>query len=118
MAKIVFGMAVPHSGMLGQKPEDWLNNGDRDRNNPELWFQNRTWTYPELEAHRGAAFEPYLTIEERTARAGRCRAALDAMAEAYKAAKVDVAIILGKDQKEIWPDQSPSITIYTGQDVH
>ena len=58
MAKIVFGMAVPHSGMLGQKPEDWLNNGDRDRNNPELWFQNRTWTYPELEAHRGAAFEP------------------------------------------------------------
>ena len=109
MAKIVFGMAVPHSGMLGQKPEDWLNNGDRDRNNPELWFQNRTWTYPELEAHRGAAFEPYLTIEERTARAGRCRAALDAMAEAYKAAKVDVAIILGKDQKVIFFYDSASI---------
>ena len=48
MAKIVFGMAVPHSGMLGQAPEDWLINGERDRNNPELWFRNRTWTYPEL----------------------------------------------------------------------
>ena len=118
MAKIVFGMAVPHSGMLGQKPEDWLTNGARDRNNPELWFRNRTWTYPELEAERGPVFEPFLTIAERTERAGRCRAALDTMAEAYRAANVDVAIILGKDQKEIWPDQSPAITIYTGEDVH
>ena len=58
MAEIAFGMAVPHSGMLGQKPEDWLSNGERERKNPELWFQ-------------------------------------------------------GKDQKEIWPDISPSIAIYT-----
>src|ERR1700761_3826623 len=118
MAKIVFGMAVPHSGMLGQAPEDWLTNGERDRNNPELWYRNRTWTYPELEAERGAAFEPFLTLEERTTRAQKCRAALDEMAAAYKRARVDVAIILGKDQKEIWPDQSPSITIYTGEEVH
>ena len=118
MAKIVFGMAVPHSGMLGQAPEDWLKNGERDRANPELWFRNRTWTYPELEAHRGAAFEPYLSLEERTARASRCRAALDEMAAAYKRANVDVAIILGKDQKEIFTDFSPSIAIYSGAEVH
>ena len=113
MAEIVFGMCVPHSGMLGQAPEDWLKNGERDRKNPELWYRNRTWTYPELEAERGAAFEPFLTIEERTARAARCRAALDEMAAAYARAKPDVVIVLGKDQKEIWPDQSPSITIST-----
>jgi hypothetical protein len=85
---------------------------------PRTLVPNRTWTYPELEAHREAAFEPFLTIEERTERAGRCRAALDEMADAYARAKIDVAIVLGKDQKEIWPDQSPSITIYTGEDVH
>ena len=96
MAKIVFGMAVPHSGMLGQAPQDWLINGERDRNNPALWFRNRTWTYPELEAHRGAAFEKFLTLEERTARAQRCRAALDEMAAAYRRAKVDVAIARGR----------------------
>ncbi len=118
MAQIVFGMAVPHSGMLGQKPEDWLTNGARDRANPALWYKGRTWTYPELEAERGAAFAPFLTLDERTARAARCRAALDEMAAAYARANVDVAIVLGKDQKEIWPDQSPSITIYTGQEVH
>lgn len=118
MAKIVFGMAVPHSGMLGQAPEDWLKNAERDRNNPELWFRNRTWTYPELEKHRGAVFEPYLTLEERTKRATRCRAALDEMAAAYRRANVDVAIILGKDQKEIFTHFSPSIAIYTGKEVH
>lgn len=118
MAKIVFGMAVPHSGMLGQAPEDWLVNGERDRKNPALWYRNRTWTYPELEAHRGAAFEKFLTLEERTARAQRCRAALDEMAAAYRHAKIDVAIILGKDQQEIFTQFSPSIAIYTGEDVH
>jgi len=118
MAKITFGMAVPHSGMLGQKPEDWLTNGDRDRKNPALWYKGQTYTYPELEALRGAAFAPFLTLEERTQRAARCRAALDEMAAAYARAQCDVVIVLGKDQKEIWPDQSPSITIYTGQDVH
>src|SRR5215470_17068559 len=114
MARIVFGMAVPHSGMLGQAPEDWLKNGERDRQNPELWFRNRTWTYAELEAHRGAAFEKYLAIEERRTRAARCRVALDVMAAAYRRAKVDVAIILGKDQKEIFTGWSPSIAIYSG----
>src|ERR1700749_2652786 len=118
MAKIVFGMAVPHSGMLGQAPEDWLKNGERDRNNPQLWFRNRTWTYPELEAHRGAAFAPYLTLEERIARAARCRAALDEMDAAYTSAYLDGAIVLGKDQKEIFTDFSPSIAIYTGAEVH
>lgn len=118
MAQIVFGMAVPHSGMLGQTPDEWLTNAPRDKANPELWYRGRTWTYPELEAERGAAFEPFLTLEERTMRVGRCRDALAKMREAYEAANVDVAIILGKDQKEIWPDMSPSIAIYTGEEVH
>jgi hypothetical protein len=119
MAEIVFGMCVPHSGMLGQKPEDWLNNGERDRKNPTLWYRNRTWTYPELEAERGPEnFEPFLSLEERTARQARNRAALDKMREAYEAANVDVAIILGKDQQEIFTHMSPSIAIYSGGKVH
>ncbi len=118
MAEIVFGMAVPHSGMLGQAPEDWLTNGERDRKNPQLWFQGKTWTYPELEAHRGPVFEPFLTLEERTARAARCRVALDEVKAAYERANVDVAIILGKDQQEIFTQFSPSIAIYSGEDVH
>jgi len=119
MAEIVFGMAVPHSGMLGQAPEDWLNNGERDRKNPALWYRNRKWAYPELEAERGPEnFEKYLTLDERKARQSRNVAALDELRQAYERAEVDVAIILGKDQQEIFPGMSPSIAIYTGEDVH
>jgi hypothetical protein len=46
----------PTAGMLGQKPEDWLNNGERDRNNPNCGTGRPT--YPELEALRGAPLSP------------------------------------------------------------
>lgn len=119
MAEIVFGMCVPHSGMLGQAPEDWLTNGERDRNNPKLWYRNRTWTYPELEAERkDEGFEALLTIEERTARSKRCTAALAEMKAAYDRANVDVVIIMGKDQKEIFVDMTPSIAIYSGAEIY
>lgn len=119
MARIVFGMAIPHSGMLGQPPEVWLTNGERDRNNPELWYRNRTWTYAELEAERAhEGFDRFLTLEERSQRSARCFAAIDAMRAAYQAANADVAIILGKDQKEIFVDFSPSLAVYTGEEIY
>jgi len=118
MAEIVFGMAVPHSGMLGQPPEKWPEDGLRDRAKDELWYRNRTWTFPELAAERaGENFEALLTIEERTARSQRCTAALNEMRKAYEAAKADVVVILGKDQKEVFLDMMPSIAIYTGEET-
>ena len=119
MAKIVFGMAAPHSGMQGQKPEEWLSNGERDRKNPELWYRNRTWKYPELEAARsGEGIEALLTLEERTVRSARCLAALAKMRQAYEAANVDAAVILGKDQQEIFMDFSPSVAVYSGAEIY
>ena len=41
MARIVLGMAVPHSGMLGRTPEDLLEDGERDRKKDELWYRCR-----------------------------------------------------------------------------
>ena len=118
MARIVLGMAVPHSGMLGRTPEDLLQDGDRDRKKDELWFRNKSWTFAELAAHRAhEGFEKYYTLEERTARLGRCAAALETLRRVYRDHEPDVAIILGKDQKEIFIDVSPSIAIYMGDTI-
>ncbi len=118
MARIVLGMAVPHSGMLGRSPEDLLLDGERDRKKTDLWFRNKMWTFDELAAHRGHQnFAQYYTLEERTARLGRCRAALDELRRVYKEHKPDVAIILGKDQKEIFIDVSPSMAIFMGDTI-
>lgn len=119
MAQIVFGMAVPHSGILGKPPESWVEDGERDRNNPVLWYRNRTWTYPELEnERRGEGFDRLIAIEERRARSARCTRAIGEMRAAYEAASPDVVIILGKDQKEIFLDLTPCFSVYTGTEIH
>lgn len=119
MADVVFGMAVPHSGMLGRPGETWLNDGERDRAKSDLWYRNKTWTFAELaEERKGENFEPLMTLEQRKERFAKCTVALEAMRQAYEDAEVDVAIILGKDQQEIFVDHSPSIAIYSGKEIH
>jgi 3-O-methylgallate 3,4-dioxygenase len=119
MARVVLGMAVPHSGMLGKSPETWLEDGDRDRQNKDLlWYRNKHWQYPELaEARKDQHLERFLTLEERRARSARQHKAMEVMRRAYQEHKPDVAIILGKDQKEIFTHTNPSLAIYTGQGV-
>jgi Catalytic LigB subunit of aromatic ring-opening dioxygenase len=115
MARIVLGMAIPHSGMLGKAPEKWFEDGERDRGKTDLWYHNRTWTYAELEKERvGKGFEAPLSLAERRTRAQRCWDALDELRRVYRENKPDVAVILGKDQREIFIDTTPSIAIYTG----
>jgi 3-O-methylgallate 3,4-dioxygenase len=118
MARIVLGMAVPHSGMLGKSPDTWLEDGERDRKNNGLWFRNQSWTFAELKAHRASEnFAPMLALDERRARGGRCTAALDVLRRVYREINPDVAIILAKDQKEMFNDVSPSFAIYTGDTI-
>lgn len=119
MAEIVLGMAVPHSGLLGKPGDTWLEDGERDRNKPELWYRNKTWTFDELAAERkDEGFEALMTLDERRARSARCTAAIDEMARVFDEADVDVAVIIGKDQKEIFVDHSPSIAIYSGDEIY
>jgi 3-O-methylgallate 3,4-dioxygenase len=120
MAEIVFGMAVPHSGILGKDPDTWPEDRARDMSNKrEMWYQCRPWRFEEL-AHerRNEGFEALTTPEERRKRFNKCRAALDKMRQAYEDAKVDIAIILGKDQQEMFMEFSPALAIYTGKEIY
>ncbi len=115
MARIILGMAMPHSGMLVKAPETWLEDGERDRRNDELWYRNRVWTYKTLEAERRSQhLETQMTLEQRQARGRRCRDAIGVMRQIYRKNKPDVAVILGKDQREIFIDTTPSLAVYAG----
>ncbi len=118
MARVVLGMALPHSGMLGKPPETWLEDGERDRKNNMLWFRNKRWDFADLAAARAhEGLTAFLTVEERRARGQRCDQALDTLRRVYQEHKPDVAVILGKDQKEIFIDTTPSLAIYTGATI-
>jgi 3-O-methylgallate 3,4-dioxygenase len=119
MAEIVFGMAVPHSGMLGKPGETWLEDGERDKKNAMLWYRNKRWEFPDLLAERaGENFARFLSVEERMTRSARCTQAIAEMRKAYEAVNPDVVVILGKDQKEIFIDMTPSIAVYTGKEIY
>ncbi len=118
MAQIVLGMAAPHSGMLGKPGETWLEDGERDRKNPMLWYRKKHWSFADLVAerrHEGLA--KYLTLEERVARHAACRRAIEKLQTVYAEAKPDVAIIIGKDQKEIFVDVTPTFALHTGDQI-
>jgi hypothetical protein len=118
MARIVLGMAVPHSGLLGKPPETWLEDGERDRKNNALWYHNKTWRYEDLEQERRADnIRALITVEERRTRSERCRDALDTMRSIYRESKPDIVVILGKDQREIFVETMPSLAIYTGATI-
>jgi hypothetical protein len=118
MARVVLGMAVPHSGMLGKAPETWLEEGLRDHKNEMLWFRNKHWQYEDLkEARKNEGLTAFLTLEERRARAQRTAKALDVLRRVYREHKPDVAVVIGKDQKEIFIDTSPSLAIYSGATI-
>lgn len=119
MAQIVFGMAIPHSAMLGKPGETWLDDGQRDRANPALIYRNREWTFRDLVAERSAShFEEQLSDDVLVERKARCDAAIAQMRAAYEAADVDIVVIIGKDQKEIFIEHSPSIAVYSGEEIH
>jgi hypothetical protein len=120
MAEIVFGMAVPHSGILGKDPDTWPEDRERDMSDKrEMWYKLRPWKFKELaEERKNGGFDKLSSPEERRKRYDRCQVALEKCREAWADAKIDVAVILGKDQKEIFMDFSPTLAIYTGDEIY
>ena len=120
MAKIVFGMAIPHSATLRTPPEEWPKDGDRDRSGiREMWYRNRQWPFTDLVKERANEnFHALTTLEERTARYERCQIALEKMKKAYEDAHVDIAVIIGKDQQEMFVNFSPALAVYTGKEIY
>lgn len=120
MAEIVFGMAVPHSGILGKDPDTWPEDRERDMSDKrEMWYRLRPWKFKEL-AHerRNEPFAELTKPDERRKRYDRCQVALEKCRQAYAGAKIDVAVILGKDQQEMFMDFSPSFAIYSGEEIY
>ena len=118
MAKIVVAMAMPHTAMQVVTPDIWLQGRDRDRTNKDLWFRNRRVTFDELvELRRGENLQSQLGMDLLQSRADRLTAALDELRRVYRENRPDVAVIIGKDQKEIFAETTPSLAVFTGEDL-
>jgi OH-DDVA oxygenase len=119
MATIVLGMWTSHGPTLSTTAEQWSLRVPFDRKKADHPFRGETYGFEELvELRHDENLELQSSLAERTRRAARCTAAITAMADAFEAARPDVAVIMGNDQQELFLDDCiPAITVFKGPTI-
>jgi len=118
MAEIVLGMWTSHGPTLSTAPESWTVRVSTDRKNRHP-FRGGVYGFDELVAMRAdEGLDVASSLPERQKRHAGCQAAIAEMAERFAAARPDIAIIMGNDQRELFlEDVTPAITVYTGETI-
>ena len=118
MAQVVLGIGTSHGPMLVTNPEIWGARIPADKANRHPW-RGRTWTFDELvEARKAERLELQITREVWDERQRRCQAAIEELARVFAAARVDVAVLVGNDQMEIFDDRLiPAFSVFLGDTI-
>jgi hypothetical protein len=119
MAEIVAGIAASHSPQLSTPSGLWQLHAERDRGNKELHFQGRIYDYGQLvDLRRREHLERELDEETWLKKHERCDMGIDALALALTAARPDLVVIVGDDQREMFLDDGmPTLAVYWGASV-
>ena len=118
MAEIVLGIGTSHGPMLVTQTEQWRSRLAFDQSVNHAW-RGGSWSYDQLVAERADQnFAAQITPEAMTAHNARCQASLDQLAEIFSEAKIDVAVILGNDQMEIFDERLvPAFSVFYGDTI-
>lgn len=116
MAEIVLGMWTSHGPTLSTSPDQWTLRLGADRANRHP-FRGATYDFDALVGLRAAErLDEQSSLPERVRRHAACQDAIAAMADRYAAARPDIAIIFGNDQRELFlEDVTPAVTLFTGE---
>ncbi len=119
MARLAAAFASSHSVMLGCELDDWLTKfNDADRVLPFYDREGRSLTFDQVLASAPPGAKELVTPEAITRRFQETQACLAEMKRRLQAAKLDVLVILGDDQHELFRDElMPAIGIYYGASI-
>ena len=119
MAQITFALGTSHGPLLSTPPEQWDQRVKADQQNPKLPFRGGTYTFDELVALRVKEdLGTQAALDVRTDRHTACQRAIGELAERFSAAAVDVLVIVGNDQREIFKDElTPAFSVFYGESV-
>lgn len=120
MARLVAAFGSSHSIMLVSQREDWMN-GFRviDQKNP-FYFdkQGEKTDYAALLAVAPPGSEALQTPELLSRRYDAAQTAMDKLGDAIAAARLDVLLIVGDDQTELFrTTNNPAIAIFHGETI-
>lgn len=120
MARLVAAFGSSHSIMLVARREDWMH-GFRaiDPKNPHYYDKAGVKTdYAALLAAAPPGSEALQTPEVLSARFDAAQAAMDRVRDSIAAARLDVLVIVGDDQTELFrTSHNPAIAIFHGRTI-
>jgi hypothetical protein len=118
MAQIVVGMGTSHSPILSMQPESWTISAEFDQKPGRELMSPRSgklMSYPELLAEADPAIAGMVGVEAFKRQYAACQRGIETLAETLKAARPDVAIVIGSDQEELFfDDNMPAFSVYWG----
>ncbi len=120
MARLAAAFGTSHSVMLAAQLEDW-QNGFRvsDQRMPFFDLKGEKHSYQEMLAKAPPEKAAQLASQDNIARAFHAtQEAMERMKRDIQAAKLDVLVIVGDDQHELFQDQHmPSMAVYYGETI-
>ena len=119
MPRIVFGAGTSHTPVLALAPANWEARSTADRANPALNLSDgRFLSYAELEREVGEVFAPQARLAVYEEKAAGAQRALDRLASDLQDAAVDIVVIIGDDQEELFSAANqPAFAIYCGNEL-
>jgi 3-O-methylgallate 3,4-dioxygenase len=120
MARLVAAFGSSHSIMLVSQREDWQHRfREIDPKNPHYYDRaGRKTTYEALLAAAPHDAQALVTPAKMGERWDRAEAAMDTLRERIAAAKLDVLIVVGDDQTELFrTTNNPAFAIYHGETI-
>ncbi|HEV3330248.1 MAG TPA: hypothetical protein VG096_04660 [Bryobacteraceae bacterium] len=116
MARITFGMGTSHGPMLSIPSEFWGDRVSFDRENPQHYFQGKTYTFNQLvDLQKPQHLEDQITPEVCRERHARCQKAIAELSDFFDEHRPDVALVIGNDQMEIFNrGHVPAFAVFWG----
>lgn len=118
MAKIVLGIGSSHGPMLVTDTEIWDARVPFDKVVRHVW-RNGSHSFDELvEARKAEGFAEKVSKDVWDEQQARCQKSIEHLADLFEQAKIDVAVVVGNDQMEIFDERLiPAFAVHYGDTI-
>ena len=118
MADIVLGVGTSHTPQISSGWELWTDHAKRDQGSPLLGADGEFHTFADLERADDEKLRAELAPAVWESKQARIEKGVTTLRERIAAARLDVLVVIGDDQKEIFDEEAvPSIGLFGGDEL-
>ncbi len=116
MAKLTLGVAMSHGPMVVSEVPTWFKIAEMDRDSKLLLdTTGKSVTFQELENATGNRYAEHASEEHLLGQREQIKDALARLREDVAAAEIDLFVVIGDDQHELFDeDNMPALAVYYG----